>query len=82
MTTNTSSVNYEKMPLATSDIEKQSMADNSEIQSPNITTERDPLYAALLGTKVGTAMGGPAEHETQLNTLDEPVYETIVHNCD
>lgn len=78
MTTNASSVNYEKMPLSADDIEQKSRGDDSEIQSPNITTKRDPLYAALLDTKVGTAMGGPADRETRLNTLDEPVQETIV----
>ena len=39
--------------------------------------DKDPLYMALLGSKLGAAIG-PAEHELELNTLDELVSESIV----
>lgn len=38
----------------------------------------DPLYAALLGGKIGSALGPAAEQETLMNTLDESVNTTIV----
>lgn len=34
---------------------------------------KDPLYAALMGDNIGSTMGLP------MNTLDEPVPETIVY---
>lgn len=39
--------------------------------------ERDPLYAALLGSNIGSSLGA-AEREEELDTLDEPVVETLV----
>lgn len=39
---------------------------------------KDPLYTALLGGKIGSALGPAAEQETLMNTLDEPINETIV----
>lgn len=40
--------------------------------------QQDPLYAALLGGKIGSALGPAAERETTMNTLDEPIEGTIV----
>jgi hypothetical protein len=37
----------------------------------------DPLYRALLGGDIGSALGS-AKEDTTRNTLDEPVSETLV----
>ena len=41
------------------------------------TTDKDPLYAALLGGDIGSALGS-AKQDLSRDTLDEPVATTLV----
>lgn len=53
--------------------------DASPLVTPSASaSERDPLYAALLGSNIGSSLGGGAEREEELHTLDESFGETLV----
>lgn len=59
--------------------------ENSSLQQPAPTAQsptmncQDPLRAALLGGKIGEPLPASLEYDNMpLNTLDEPVSETLV----
>lgn len=59
-------------------IEQEGGGGGSERKERMRSTGHDPLYAAMMGGNIGSALGGVAQVELERDTLDEPVLVTLV----